>query len=334
MVNIYRTYADATIRALQGWYNSKTGLWNGTGWWNSANVLEAVIDYASLIRTASYNGVIATTFAKNKARNFLNKYFDDEGWWALAWIKAYELTRASQYLDMAQTLFNDMTSGWDEVCNGGIWWSKDRKYKNAISNELFLTVAGRLFLHTSLNSYIDWATEEWNWFLNSGMLNAQSLINDGLTNACANNGQTTWTYNQGVILGALVEMYNITSETHFLSQAQSIANVTITTLVNQKGILIEPCEANNSCGEDGPQFKGIFMRNLGYLHSTLVNVSGASSSVGDTYKQFIIRNANSIWQNDRTPANQFGLKWSGPVDKTDPARQTSALDVFNAAMSL
>jgi hypothetical protein len=29
-----------------------------------------------------------------------------------------------------------------------------------------------------------------------GMLNAQSLINDGLSSNCTNNGETTWTYNQ------------------------------------------------------------------------------------------------------------------------------------------
>jgi predicted alpha-1,6-mannanase (GH76 family) len=29
------------------------------------------------------------------------------------------------------------------------------------------------------------------------------LVNDGLTPACAHNGSTTWSYNQGVVLGGL-----------------------------------------------------------------------------------------------------------------------------------
>ena len=30
------------------------------------------------------------------------------------------------------------------------------------------------------------------------MINGDHMINDGLNDSCANNGQPTWTYNQGV----------------------------------------------------------------------------------------------------------------------------------------
>ena len=61
-------------------------------------------------------------------------------------------------------------------------------------------------------------------------------------------------------------MYKITSDVSYLSNAEAIANAATGTLVNN-GILKESCEPS-SCGGDGPQFKGIFMRNLGYLYST------------------------------------------------------------------
>ena len=31
--------AAAAVGALQTWYNTTSGLWDGTGWWNSANAM-------------------------------------------------------------------------------------------------------------------------------------------------------------------------------------------------------------------------------------------------------------------------------------------------------
>src|SRR5437588_9370834 len=109
----YKTYATACIERLQSWYNWKTGLWESTGWWNAANALHAVIDYAFLTKTDVYHAVIANTFHKHKKGKCLNHYYDDEGWWALTWIRAYELTHDRRYLYMAETIFNDMCTGWD-----------------------------------------------------------------------------------------------------------------------------------------------------------------------------------------------------------------------------
>jgi predicted alpha-1,6-mannanase (GH76 family) len=308
------------------------------GWWNAANAIEALVDYSLLAGTNFFSSVITHTYEKNVKNNFFCNYYDDEGWWALAWIKTYDFTQDERYLVSADTLFEDMCKGWDDVCGGGVWWKKDRTYKAAIQNELFLTVAARLFERSADASYLEWADKEWDWFQKSGMLNAQSLVNNGLNEACQNDGQPAWTYNQGVILSGLVEMYRIkqsrgeTDATYFLQQAQAIADAAITTLVNENGILTEPCEANNGCDGNGTQFKGIFMRHLGYLCRTLREENNDSSSY-ERYRQFIVKNADSIWANDRNSQNQFGLKWAGPVDATDASRQSSALDAFNAAIS-
>jgi hypothetical protein len=85
-------YAKAGIAALQAFYNPATGLWNPTGWWNAANALETTIDYSVYTDTLTYCTNIFNTFEKNKRQNFLNEFYDDEGWWALTWIKAYDLT--------------------------------------------------------------------------------------------------------------------------------------------------------------------------------------------------------------------------------------------------
>lgn len=337
-VRSYQLYADASMMVLQRMYNAYTGQWSDASWWQQANVLETVIDYSSRTNTTTYTGDIATTFNANKSSSFLNEYYDDEGWWALAWMKAYDLTNTSSYLNMAKAIFNDMTRGWDSICGGGIWWDKDKTYKNAIANELFLEVTARLHQRTpgdtvgggsgpQHTSYIDWANKEWQWFKNSGMMNASNLVNDGLdSDTCANNGRNPWTYNQGVILGALTDLYKITGDASYLAQAEAIADANNRTNIDDNGILYEKgCEPSNSCGTDGPQFKGIFMKNLYYLYQ---------SDNKQAYKNFIIKNVDAIWNRGRDRSNHLGLHWDGPFDRVQARNQSSATDAVNAAIAL
>lgn len=334
-------HATAGIQTLQGWYNRASGLYQTTGWWNSANALTVLIDYARVASTHQYDSELATTFTAAQAGNqrqpgFLNKYYDDEGWWALAWIDAYDLTRRHDYLSMAESIFTDMAGGWDNVCGGGIWWSKDRTYKNAIANELFLSVSASLANRDSADkrTYLDWAKKEWLWFSGSGMINSRNLINDGLAitsgeagTTCVNNGKTTWTYNQGVILNGLSELSKAAADRTTIrttiQSANAIASAAIQSLADSNGILHDPCEPK--CGADGVQFKGIFVRNLVRLYSL---------SAQPAYKTFIIANADSIWEKAQGPNTQFGQVWSGPFTTSNAAIQSSALDAIVGAAAV
>ncbi|MBD1843597.1 carbohydrate-binding protein [Cyanobacteria bacterium FACHB-63] len=315
------------MAALQMFYNTGTGLWDTTNWWNAANALEATIEYSRLTDSLTYRGNIFNTFyQKPRYANFINPWFrDDDGWWAIAWIRAYDLTGEQKYLDQAKFIFWDMTKGWDNVCNGGLYWHKrELNYKNAITNGLLLSVAAKLNLREPNDKrYLEWSQKIWKWYQQSGVINAENLVNDGLDSNCRNNGKTIWTYNQGVLIGALVDLYRGTKDPELLKQAEAIADASIVKLA-RNGILREPCEDNNDCGNDGPQFKGIFMRNLTDLYRV---------SPKPTYREFITRNAESIWAN-RNEKNQFGLNWAGTIDKADATRQTSAIDALNAAISL
>ena len=146
----YRTCAAACVKALQRWYDSSTGLWAGTGWWNSANALTAVIQYTQRTGDRTYLGTIGTTFtaAQRQHAGFVNDFYDDNAWWALAWVAAYDLTGQSRYLDAAQAIFTKNATGWDPTCGGGLWWNQAKTYKNAITSELFITLAARLHQRT------------------------------------------------------------------------------------------------------------------------------------------------------------------------------------------
>lgn len=150
----YASKTEAAVDALQGWYNRTSGLWDTTGWWNSANALIMLADLVAVdpsmkntakvvfqntftqaqetnlqqlkIITHSY----VDTFDKDhipeghkappivNPRGFVNDYYDDEAWWALAWLKVYDYTHEPHYLRMAEDIFADLLTGWNATCGG------------------------------------------------------------------------------------------------------------------------------------------------------------------------------------------------------------------------
>ena len=171
--------------------------------------------------------------------------------------------------------------------------------------------------------YLSWAERQWTWFQNSGLINFDNLINDGLElRTCRNDYiSPTWTYNQGVILGGLVELCKaVDGNSSCLDRAHDIASAAIDRLT-VGGILHEHCEPK--CGRDGAQFKGVFMRNLIKLQL---------EDPQNQYEDFIKANANSIWKRDRSNQSELGLVWSGPFIHPANARaHSSAMDALVAA---
>jgi hypothetical protein len=332
----------AAVDALMYSYDPNTAYWDSS-WWNSAVALATVIDYMRQTGDTRYEWIVDHTFTVDKASfpagarssdpiqgDFISQATDDTEWWALAWIDAYDLTHDQKYLNEAVTIATYVNGLWDTgTCGGGVWWNTSRTYKNAVTNALYVRMTAEL--HDRISGDTAWlgrATTAWTWFEHSGLINGSGLVNDGLTSGCANNGQTVWSYNQGLAIGAAVEVYRATGDAADLSQARTLATAALSSpALVTGGILTESCDSTSAdCDDNAKQFKGVFMRYLEDLDSV----------TGGAYSSFAATQANAVWNSDRDSLNRLGVRWNGQgssahPDTADWRTQASALSALLAA---
>jgi hypothetical protein len=91
-------------------------------------------------------------------------WFDDNGWWGLAFVNAYRATGSRRYLADAMTALRYIAAaGWDPR-GGGIWWNTTHPYKagEALASATLLAAllyqqTGSRFALAQAGRYLGWA---------------------------------------------------------------------------------------------------------------------------------------------------------------------------------
>jgi hypothetical protein len=179
-------WAEVTAtRLVTCYYDKQSGLWKDEQRWQSGNTLETLANLASQM-----DSPLAYVFHQTYIKTDMfvgGDCFDDYQWWLLGWIQTFSVEPDINYLYRAANIYDVITDrAWNtSKCGGGVQWCPNNDYKNAITNELFLISSMRLHPYATLlgrssTYYLNWAIKEWQWFENSGMINADYLVNDGL----------------------------------------------------------------------------------------------------------------------------------------------------------
>ena len=230
-----------------------------------------------------------------------------------------------------------------------MWFDNDRKLKQTITNLQMLVVGAKL--KRLMNNDSDLSEKImllWKYILRNGLIDCKTmLISDGALPNCTADGNYKPIYNQGVLVGALVELWRLFKDPLYLSMANSVAYATIT-LKSINGILTEWCDFQE-CNDDSKMYKGIFVRNLRYLMDAPGMVG---TDTREFYSEWLDRNIRSVLEKNMCyprgepkrchvvykegpPFNNctgpvFSENWHGPYDFTEPMQQTSVLELFTA----
>ncbi len=335
--------ADSSTNALV------TKFWNPSGnyfnekntntnfhYWPQAHALDVLVDaYLRTNKSEEYKAYMDKWFTGVKQKNgntFINEFYDDMEWNALAMLRAFEATGDTKYKDAVDAVWTDIKGGWNTTMGGGIAWRKAMPYyKNTPANAPAAILAARLYKKFGSADDLAWSKKIYTWLKDSLYNKNTGWVYDGINSDNDGKRNTTWkfTYNQGTFIGAATELFTITNDNGYLTDAVQAANYTLSdnTLTNFTDNLLR-----DEGGGDGGLFKGVFVR----YFTQLILTPGMLRSDQVRYANFIKTNAQMLW-NIGTDKNLllFGNYWKTPPGQsTDLTSQLSGAMLMEAAVVL
>ena len=283
-----------------------------TGYWVFAQALDLVLDNAGST-PGRYAAWVETFYLAQSARGWHPDYFDDLNWMALALMRAYDFTGKTKYLDRAQALFNDIKqNAVDSTCcgnpAGGLWWDRAHTQKATAINAGAVITALRLATRKNQPALVQFAVDTYAYW-RSRMVEPQGFrVWDHLK---PDGSITTWrfTYNEGLMLGAALELHRATGLPQYLTDARGFAEALVTSQVKAGplGDVLNDGPAAN-CTGDCPVFKGIGFRYLASFQREFPTPEVA---------RVLSSSAESIWNVARaTNGAHFAIDWAASAPPT------------------
>jgi predicted alpha-1,6-mannanase (GH76 family) len=315
------THIAATVRPA-GPMQRLRGPWH---YWWQAHYLDCLVDTAG--RELDHDGQPGTHFdgenrpgaaalatrllAGIRLRNFrtvTNDYFDDMAWLALSALRLEKLAEAAGRPDIRggtapvlESLAAQLDSACTEDLGGGTFWNTTRDFKNTAATAptaLFYARTGR---PAAAQALLDW--------LDARLLDReQGLYRDGLR--IAGSGETVlesaiYTYNQGPVLGALLELGGTANLTRASALVLSMArNLTLPAPLLGRTATVLRCEGAG----DGGLFTGILAR---YLALAAVD-ERLPAGIRSTAAMLVTDTAEALWEGRRIVTAQEPLARRGP----------------------
>jgi predicted alpha-1,6-mannanase (GH76 family) len=177
------------IRALQHPPNFRltSGSYPQACEWTSTVIATILIDYCHQTADNQYFPDFVAFHRHQPVCHLITQKNDDKLWVVMTYLRgaAYAAGRneklRAKFLKRAKFFYYQAKWGWDDsTCGGGMYWGQCSRYKNAVTIELYITVSIRMYEVFGEEWMLAAALRGWVWFQQSGMINAEGLVNDGL----------------------------------------------------------------------------------------------------------------------------------------------------------
>jgi len=275
-----------------------------TPWHESGMIFAAFQDYlkytgdnqfSNLVNNALLNISFGTTQdflngQQSEIEGLSGKWNDDILWPSMAIIGGGENYgyasgmpgAGGDWLVVPEKTAQQTYSQWDDECNGGIYWSRNRDdatrgtYKSTITQLEWMANGARINVATKNQTYISISDTMLSWMQNNGIM-TDTQIYDGVdTKNCLSIQGSQWSYNYGQLIGALAWLHQATGDQKYLDLASPYLATAISTF-QTGGVITEQCEVAGNCNRDQQGFKAILVRNMAYLYRATNNQNDQNS---------------------------------------------------------
>jgi DUF1680 family protein len=145
-------------------------------------------------------------------------WYDDEGWWGIAFYDAFRATGDRRYLASADRALAFLESGWDKKA-GGIYWDTRRTFKASESLAGATLLAAYLYRETHSPRYLALAKKYIDW------ADRRLLGSDGLYSSRPRGG-VPMPYVEGPMAAAFAVICKSTGDQSWCKRAEDLAGRT------------------------------------------------------------------------------------------------------------
>lgn len=259
-------------------------------WWQ-AQLLDCLVDAFDRDPSATRRRRIAQVARGVRVRNlgvWTNSYFDDMAWLGLALQRAGSVAGV-QHPRAVRTLACELEAAWSDEAGGGIPWRRGDVFRNVPAN-------GPAAILLARTGNLDRARATADW-IDAHLIDPDTgLAYDGLRPGGVLE-TTTYTYCQGVVLGAETELAVRTGEPRHRARVHRMVGA-VAKHLSVDGVLL------GAGGGDGGLFAGILARYLAVVARELPGQTAAAD--------LVLASAAAAWVHRTEVEGRFGESWGRP----------------------